>query len=104
MHTPDQWMLMKISNKDKFFYKLFATWSGGYLGGDGWQLNSGIEEVEVEGDYYLFIGASGSVYKCHKNSYGSNAYGLGVIENLMDKYPDRLAVVDEDDWKDAVNL
>jgi hypothetical protein len=87
--TPDRWLIIDCEGNG--LYKVFATWHGGYLDGDSWRLNSGIDgDVEVDGDYLLFKGYSGSVYKCHKDSYGTTAYGASIVGcnglNVMDGY------------------
>lgn len=69
MHTPDNWRIIKISpHNEEPWYRILAGWSGGYLDGDSWRMNSGISKVEEDGDYINFIGESGSVYSCHKDS------------------------------------
>lgn len=65
-NTPDNWVVVKV---EKNLYKVLAGWSGGYLDGDSWKLNSGISKVKDDGNHWLFIGESGSVYKCHKERY-----------------------------------
>ena len=75
MRTPDKWVVLKIGE----IYKVFANWSGGYLDGDSWRLNSGILEVKDAGDAWEFIGYSGSIYHCRKNGYGCNSYGAAVL-------------------------
>lgn len=85
-YTPDKWLVVKIEGgKFSLTYKVFACWYGGYLGSDSWKLNSGITKVTKEEDFYLFEGYSGSVYKCHKNTYGVNMYGHGVLNNIINK-------------------
>ena len=83
--TPDKWVVVKIDNNlDKRFYKVFATWSGGYLNGDRLKMNSGIKSVESDDDYYYFVGHSGSCYKCHKKGYGTaSSYGEGVLMDML---------------------
>ena len=84
--TPDKWVVVKIDNNlDKPFYKVFATWSGGYLNGDRLKMNSGIKSVESDDDYYYFIGHSGSCYKCHKKGYGiAGSYGECVLNDMIE--------------------
>lgn len=65
-YNPDRWVVIK----NQHCYRVFATWSGSYTQGSSWKLNSGITKVERDGDFLLFHGASGSVYRCHKNGYG----------------------------------
>jgi len=63
-------------------YKVFATWSGGYLSGDSWRTNSCISKVEETDTHYIFRGYSGSVYECHKEAYGMTVYGASVLGNI----------------------
>jgi hypothetical protein len=68
-YAPDQWEIVEITGTDPH-YRIFGSWSGGYLDGDSWRLNSGVERCESVGDYYFFYGNTGSIYKCHKEAYG----------------------------------
>jgi hypothetical protein len=87
-YIPDRWVVVKISgyeDRSKPVYKVFACWYGGYAGSDSWKLNSGITKVTLEGNVYSFEGSSGSVYECHKDSYGYNMYGGSVLNNMIEK-------------------
>jgi hypothetical protein len=85
-YHPDKWVVVKITGKDTPpVHKVFACWYGGYLDGDSWKLNSGITTVKETTDYYFFDGSSGSCYACRNGSYGTNMYGQGVLNNLIDK-------------------
>ena len=107
--TPDKWVVVKIDNNlDKPFYKVFATWAGGYLDGDRWKLNSGIKSVESDDDYYYFIGHSGSCYKCHKKGYGTaTSYGEGVLMGMIEnasKTNSTVSILSEDtEWENFLN-
>jgi hypothetical protein len=107
--TPDKWVVVKIDNSlDTPFYKVFATWAGGYLDGDRWKLNSGIKSVESDDDYYYFIGHSGSCYKCHKKGYGTaTSYGEGVLMDMIKnayKINATINVLPEDtEWEELLN-
>jgi len=106
---PDRWIVVKIDNNlDKPFYKVFATWAGGYLDGDRWKLNSGIKSIESDDDHYYFIGHSGSCYKCHKKGYGTaSSYGEGVLFNMVEnsyKIDTKINPLPEDtDWEELLN-
>ena len=65
-YKPDNWVIIEITVDDETYYKVLAGWSGGYLDGDSWRMNSGIVSVEEDDEYYYFKGFSGSVYKCRK--------------------------------------
>ena len=80
--TPDRWILVEQGD----LHKIFASFTGGYLDGDSWRLNSGIYGTpEIDGDYFIFNGYSGSVYRCHKDAYGTTAYGAFVLSDLSDR-------------------
>jgi ribosomal protein L21E len=82
--TPDNWIILKLpENKG---YKVLAGWSGGYLDGDSWQLNSGVERWVDDGDYYEFHGYSGSVYRCHKDCEGVRMNITGMLDKLVRDY------------------
>ena len=82
-YTPDRWMVLGIHTPAEIIYKVFASWSGGYAGGDSWKLNSGITRAIFRDPYWEFDGSSGSVYRCHQDSYGTNGYGQAVLNNLL---------------------
>lgn len=99
MYTPDEWILVKVNGTDPY-YRVFGSWRGGYLDGDSWRLNSGVESVSKEGDFFLFYGSSGSIYKCHKDTYGVRSpYNNGVVDSLCDYNMDVLT-----ECPDVLNL
>ena len=57
-YKPDTWVMLEITDGKDTFYKIFGGWSGGYLDGDSWRMNSGVETVTEDDDYYYFKGAS----------------------------------------------
>jgi hypothetical protein len=87
-YTPHAWLVLKFNlpSYSKPLYKVFATWSGGYLDSDSWRLNSRVIKVVEDGDYYLFYGYSGSVYRCHKKDYGVRGTGAFTLKSIEDKY------------------
>lgn len=102
-YTPDKWCLVEINHNDTTLYKVFGSWYGGYTTGDSWRLNSGILDIESDQDYYIFKGYSSSEYICHKNGYGSNLYGSGVLSSLVEKYGDKLRVMEEAELPNVLN-
>ena len=98
-YTPDRWVVIKITTDNKPLYKVFACWYGGWAGSDSWKINSGITKVESTDDYYDFHGWSGSIYRCHKDSYGTNGYGGSVLRNFIDKADFNIEIMTETtDW------
>jgi len=81
MNKPDNWVILHI---DDAYYKVLAGWSGSYLDGDSWKLNSGIVKVEEHNKYYDFIGKSGSVYRCFKISEGIRMNIVAVLAQLLE--------------------
>jgi hypothetical protein len=106
---PDKWLVIKIGVSEPI-YKVFASWYGGYLDGDSWKINSGISEVQKEGDHIDFHGYSGSCYRCHKNNYGISSYGERILDSMMN-HPDlpggekyKIEIMDETtDWENLIN-
>lgn len=99
-YTPDNWVVLKIKEGklDGGFYKVLGGWSGGYLDGDSWRMNSGISEVTEDGGYLLFHGYSGSVYRCHKGGYGLRMNNAGVYNQLKENeaFENQITVMPED--------
>ena len=91
-YFPDKWLVVKI-NSESPHYRVFACWYGGYLGSDSWKLNSGITKVIFEDDMYSFEGSSGSVYHCHKNTYGASSYGTSVLNRMIETSKEKENVV-----------
>jgi hypothetical protein len=82
-YIPDRWMVVRIHAPTQVLYKVFAAWRGGYAGADSWKLNSGIVRATFRDPYWEFDGSSGSVYRCHSDSYGNSLYGGGILDNLI---------------------
>jgi hypothetical protein len=93
MDTPDNWVIIKIKAPAGALYKILAGWSGGYLGGNTWQLNSGITEVKEEGNYILFTGISGNIYKCHKHTERLRSNIENILTTLQKTNPDLIEVI-----------
>lgn len=102
MEITDYWVILKFSHKNEIYYKVFATFVGGYLDEDRWKMNSGIVSVEENDDSYLFKGLSGSIYKCDKNSYRTISYTQQVLEHILAnayKVDAKVELMDENtDW------
>jgi len=99
MHTPDKWMLVRITGTDPH-WRIFASWYGGYLSGDSWRLNSGVTSVEDKDEWYDFHGHSGSLYRCSKTGYGISMYGMSVLEDLVEKSGGHMEAI----WEEPKNI
>jgi hypothetical protein len=97
-YFPDQWMLVKVGGTDPH-YRVFGSWSGGYLTGDSWRLNSGVVkcvESETYPGNYEFIGHSGSAYICSKGTYGiTSLHNNGVLYSYCDRSSGTMEVLEE---------
>lgn len=102
-YIPDRWVVVKINNGGETFFKVLAGWSGSYLYGSSWRLNSGIIKVEEEEDSYHFNGHSKSSYLCHKDAYGITGDMAQILGQLEDKFGDRVSLMPRDtDWKKVI--
>lgn len=98
-YTPDSWVVLKINNPKDPHYRVLGGWSGGYLDGDSWRLNSGITRHEFDGDYWYFYGSSGSCYKCYVDSYRMSSIMVGIYKQLVDKCgEDVIQLVEDQEW------
>ena len=80
---PNSWIILEINQKgEEPIYKILCSWYGGYGGGDEWKLNSGIKEVKREKDFVDFIGFSGSIYRCYRNSERFS----GIMASVYDSF------------------
>ena len=81
---PEKWVIVKIKDKSQVYYKVFASWTGGYLEGSSWRLNSGIQDIYLEDDSYRISGWSGSHYICNKTSYGiATNYNREILNTMI---------------------
>jgi hypothetical protein len=95
MYEPDNWVVIKVKGKDPH-YRVLAGWSGGYLDGDSWRMNSGITKIEEDDKAYYFSGSSGSTYRCGKQSYGLRMNNAYVWDSLVDRHGDMVEMLPED--------
>lgn len=82
-YTPEVWVMLEIKTPEVTLYKILAGWYGGFAGGDSWKLNSGCKSVEVDGDFFLFHGHSGSVYRCHKEAYRTSGMTASILDSFQ---------------------
>lgn len=87
-YTPDRWVMLKFNDGDNSTYKVLAGWGGSYLHGQSWKLNSGVTKISEDGSCYLFEGYSGSVYRCHKNSYGTVGISASMLASWKKQFED----------------
>ena len=114
-YTPDNWVVIKFTQQmrsgntgygrtEKVFYKVLGGWTGSYLHGDSWRVNSGIVDVEETTDSFIFIGGSGSRYICDKSQYQLRMSTAGIWKQMQEASEEssgdvKLEMMPEDtDW------
>ena len=108
-YTPDYWTIVKITTpQDKLIYKVFATWRGSYTMNEAWRMNSGITNVEIEGNYIKFYGTSGSVYKLvnKESEYRTTAYTQSILNHMKQQLGKLNGTIEElpfnTNWKELI--
>ena len=99
VYSPDGWSIFHINSNGDHTYKIFGSWSGGYLDGDSWRLSSGTDDLSFgfDDEKKLIVApqASGSTYLVSPFGYRRhNAYATGVIQNLIKSFGDVPATVE----------
>lgn len=98
LYTPDNWVVIKISEPDPH-YRVLAGWSGGYTTSDSWRLNSGIVRVTEMDNHLNFYGSTNSCYRVHKESYGLRMNNGHIWNKLKEMHGDAVEMMPEDtDW------
>lgn len=100
VHKPDSWVVIRMTYKEQVIYKVLGGWSGSYINGNSWRLNSGIEKVEydVANDVWNFHGSSGSIYSVSPTNYGLRMANSPIWETMKKTYPDNVELLDNQDW------
>ena len=97
-YNPDNWVVIKMGVDDPH-YRVLAGWSGSYLNGHSWRMNSGITRVEDAGERFNFYGSSGSCYNCHKDLYRLRMNNFHVWNQLKELHSDKVEMMPEEtDW------
>ena len=95
-YYPDSWVVLKLQNEGETLYKVLAGWSGGYLSGDSWRINSGITRIVEENKSWEFYGSGGSCYVCRKGEYRLTMATSEVYNELKEKFGDKVELMPED--------
>lgn len=100
-YCPDNWVVIRLKGDDPH-YRILAGWSGGYLTGDSWRMNSGIvscQEFSDYTEYFVFKGSSGSEYRCGKGAYMLRMNNAHIWDRLQELHGDKVELMPEDtDW------
>jgi len=85
MEVPDNWVVLHLQIEG--LYKVLCGWSGGYLDGDRWRMNSGIKSITEDDKAYYITGFSGSVYKCWKDQEVLRMNCAHVYDKIIKENP-----------------
>lgn len=98
---PDRWVLIEVTHNEQKIKKVLASWYGGYTGSDSWRLSSGVVSTVDNGDHYAFHNESGSIYECHKTSYGMSGYTSSIYTRwktkLAETAPGSIRIIGEEE-------
>ncbi len=97
-YHPDKWVIIEVKGDDPHS-RVLAGWSGGYLDGDSWRINSGITEVKEEDDAYHIYGSTGSCYVCGKDNYGFNTISSQIWNRLKEIHGNLVELKEKDKWQ-----
>ena len=106
-YVPDYWRVIKLTGEPigtEPLYKIIATWSGSYLSGESWKINSGIVRIKEEDDCYDIYGMSGSVYRCYKENESANYYMLEIFGSYEKQLAERSVEMTMIDIKDILGI
>lgn len=85
-YVPDHWNIIKVTEtEDNIFYRIAAGWSGSYLYGDSWRINSKIKEFHVYPEHVDFLSESGSNYTCYKLAEGLRGHAMIMISDIVER-------------------
>lgn len=96
MYTPDAYQIILVDNS---VVKVFASWSGSYLYGDCFRINSGTVKIESDASHYYFKGYSGSTYQLRKSQGRLTSYTQAVYNELLET-----GVVEEISVEQAIQI
>lgn len=82
-YKPDSFVIIKIRDANATFYKVLGGWSGGYLDGDSWRINSGIDSYSEQDGIISFHGYSGSTYVVAVDNERVTMIMSGVLGELV---------------------
>jgi hypothetical protein len=82
-YTPDVWVVVEIKYNFGIIKKILAGWYGNFVGGVSWRLSSGIETIHLDNDIYVISNISGSLYRCHKNNYGTSGHTAAIYKSFV---------------------
>jgi hypothetical protein len=96
VYNPEGFAFLKIadpSEPEGFIYKVIGSWSGGYLYGESWRMNSGIESVEDKNTHLHVHGHSGSIYVVRKGGQGLSSYAMCILAPLLGQEDTKATII-----------
>jgi hypothetical protein len=103
-YTPDRWKIIKLTSAEGSHYRIFATWSGSYLGGASWKLSSGCTGCYKDSRWFCLPQSSGSLYKIHEEAEGITGAWHGILAQLQKLAPEQKITIEVLDAPDISTL
>ena len=103
-YYPDNFVLLKIMLPEETIYKVLGGWSGGYLDGDHWRMNSGIVDYSIEGNKITFKGDSGSEYIVHRENERVSGLTSCILADLLATYSESVQQISLKDFEKEFTL
>ena len=102
-HTPDSWVILKITENEETRYKVLCGWSvRPFVDNDSWRVDSRITGVEKHAYLYGFYGSPDSVYWCHKGSYGLTIRMAQIYSGMKQRFGSAIELMPEDtNWHEV---
>jgi len=94
-YYPDKYVIVRITDikTGEVHHRVLGSWFGGYLSGDSYRLNSGIEKYERTGDGRIrFYGGSGSLYEVDEKIYGMSIHAQSWLAGIAEHNKDDVTV------------
>ena len=103
-YTPDSWRIVEITPKDISdppYFRILASWYGGFGCSNSWKLSSGITEDKDKDTYWEVPNYSGSVYILYKNRKGMTSLGRSVLARYKSE-AEHLMTINECEIEDVL--
>ena len=103
-YYPEAYRWLAITQSDNsVVIKVFASWTGSYLYGDSWKLNSGCLRIEENEDELVVHGYSGSVYILNKYNQGRlTSFTASILDDMLTRLDGIGKLVSYDEVKEII--
>lgn len=92
-YNPHSWVMLHMKTETEEFHRVFAGWYGGFARGDSWKMNSGVQQIKEDAEFYDVLGVSGSIYQLPKVCEKMSAYQMSVLNDFQARYESKATIV-----------